>query len=72
MGPVHGITSLERDHLVPASCGDLRSDGRGGAEGARKVILEVAVVQHLDRAGDDMPPEAAKGPKPGVGIRPGF
>ena len=50
MCPVHGITGLEGNDFFPAVGGDPGADLHGCPEGVREILLEVTVVQYLQRA----------------------
>ena len=50
MRAVHRVAGLEGDDFVPAALLDLVANLHGSAEGRRELGLEIAVVQHFDRA----------------------
>ena len=54
MGAVHGVAGLEGDDFFPAVGGDASADLHGRPESIGEILLEVTVVQYLQRACDEV------------------
>ena len=66
VGQVHGVACLEGNNLVPAPLFDLLANFYCGLEGAGEFGAEVAVVQYLDGAADQLVAQCSKGRNTGV------
>ncbi len=66
MSPVHGVARLEGDNLVPSVLCDFIANLDSGAEGVRKVCLEIREVQNLNRAREHSFTQALEGSYAGM------